>query len=83
MADKKKAKPSDLGTGGARKAADAIVNRKKQVDQASGGSSYTSPPQSPKTSVTLDFSQKGKSSQNDLEKARADMMARKKANKKK
>lgn len=31
-----KAKPSDLGTGTARKAANAIVNRKKQIDKASG-----------------------------------------------
>lgn len=28
-----KPKPSDLGTGGARKAADAIINRKKLLDQ--------------------------------------------------
>lgn len=76
-----KAKPKDLGTGGARKAAEAIVNRKKQIDKASGGSSYSSPPQSPKTSVTIDWSQKGKSSSNALEKARADMMARKKKKK--
>ena len=80
MAGKNKAKPSDLGTGAARKAADAIVNRKKQIDDAVNYS--TSPPQSAKTSVTLDWSQKGKSSSNALEKARADMMARKKAKKK-
>jgi hypothetical protein len=77
-----KAKPSDLGRGAARKAAEAIVNRKKQVDKAAGGGGYTSPPQSAKTSSTLDWSQKGKSSSNALEKARADMMARKKAKKK-
>lgn len=77
MADKKKAKPSDLGTGGARKAADAIVNRKKQVDKAVD--SYTSPPQSAKTSTTIDMRQGGQSySSHQLEKARADMMARKK-----
>lgn len=78
-----KAKPSDLGKGAARKAADAIVNRKKKIDKAvDGGSGYTSPPQSAKTSSTLDWSQKGKSSANALEKARADMMSRKKAKKK-
>jgi hypothetical protein len=78
-----KAKPSDLGKGAARKAADAIVKRKKQTeDAAKGGNTSTSPPQSAKTSSTLDWSQKGKSSSNALEKARADMMARKKAKKK-
>lgn len=75
-----KAKPSDLGKGAARKAADALVNRKKQIEDAYNAT--TSPPQSTKTSTTLDWSQKGKSSSNALEKARADMMARKKAKKK-
>jgi hypothetical protein len=83
MADKKKkAKPSDLGSGGARKAADAIAGRKKKIDDASGSSSYTSPPQSAKSAMTLDFSQKGATSRNSLEAARADMLARKNAKKK-
>lgn len=76
----KKAKPSDLGSGGARKAADAIVNRKKQIDDAVNYA--TSPPQSAKTSVTLDWSHKGSRQAHDLAAARADMMARKKAKKK-
>ena len=43
MADKKKkAKPSDLGTGGARKAADAIVNRHKVLQDMANGS-YPAP----------------------------------------
>lgn len=77
-----KAKPSDLGKGAARKAADAIVNRKKQVEDAVSSAMSSRPPQSAKTSVTIDWSQKGKSSSNALDKARADMMARKKAKKK-
>lgn len=43
MADKKKkAKPSDLGTGGARKAAEAMVNRHKILEDMANGS-YAAP----------------------------------------
>lgn len=64
-AKKNKAKPSDLGTGGARKAADAIVNRKKQVEKAtkdalgSGGKKKatkpSTPPKGPSSSSYKDY----------------------------
>lgn len=77
MAGKKsKPKPSDLGTGGARKAADAIVARKKKIDEAAN-SSYSSPGYSAKTSTTLDMSNAGAYKKYQLEQAKKQIKKKK------
>lgn len=81
----KKAKPSDLGTGGARKAADAIVARKKAVDKVVNSTATNGQKKSSittKTGPTIDMSNPTAYRKYQLEKAKEDMMKKKKKAKK-
>lgn len=77
----KKAKPSDLGTGAARKAADAIVKRKKAIDKAANGTSTSGQKKKPsvttKTGPTIDMSNPAAYRKYQLEKAKEDMKKKK------
>lgn len=84
MADKKKkaskAQASSLGTGGARKVANAIVKRQADIDRASepasGGSSR--PTYSQKSSSTIDMSNSGAYKNYQLEQAKKQLKKKKK-----
>lgn len=85
MATKKKtskAKPSDLGTGAARKAADALVGRKKQVDKAvdkaSGGAKKKAPASKPKSGPAIDMSNPTAYRKYQLEQAKKQIKKKKK-----
>lgn len=81
MAGKKsKAKPKDLGTGGARKAADAIVARKKAIDKAAVGATaggQKKPSVTTKTGPTIDMSNPGAYRKYQLEKAKEGLKKKK------
>lgn len=80
MATKSKAKPKDLGTGGARKAADAIVKRKKANEaalKAAGTGGKKAAESKPKASAPLDMSNPKAYREYQLRKAKEDAAKRK------